>query len=67
MEVLGEPLINLRIVKPLSRLGVHLRGTRLEQEHVPAVLERRDVLVERLPVLEMMTTRDLVVNSRGMR
>ena len=34
-----------------NNIGVNLRGARLEQEHVPAVLERRHVLVQRLPVV----------------
>ena len=51
MQILGEPLVDLRVVEPLPRLSVHLGCAWLEQEHMPPVLERRHVLVERLPVI----------------
>src|SRR5271157_524394 len=51
VQIFGKPLIDLPVVEPRPGLAVNLRRAGLEQEHVPPVLKRRHVLVERLPVV----------------
>jgi hypothetical protein len=51
VQILGKPLIDLSVIEPRPGLPVHFRCAGLEQEHMAPVLERRHVLVERLPVV----------------
>src|SRR5208337_214513 len=51
VQIGGKPLVNLRVIEPLPGLCVDLRCAGLKEEHVPTVLEGRDVLVEGFPVV----------------
>jgi Domain of unknown function (DUF4158) len=51
VQVGVKPVVDLPVIEPPPRLGVHLGRAGLEQHHMPSVLERRHVLVERLPVV----------------
>ena len=52
VQVGGEPLVDFWIVEPGPGLAVDFRGARLEEEHMPPVLEGRHVFVERPPNYE---------------
>src|SRR5512135_3150063 len=51
VEIFAKPAVDLRIVKPPAGFPMHLKGAGLKVEHMPAVLERCDVLVEGLPIV----------------
>jgi hypothetical protein len=51
VQILPEPLVDFRVLEPLARLAVHLGGAGLEYQDMPAILQGRDITVQRPPII----------------